>query len=76
MAIPLADDHRALAATVGDLVRKHEAQAAARTLLESARVAFEEVLKRFPAWDVDWERAVQAHTWTIRGWDALPVVTR
>jgi cytochrome P450 len=40
-----------------------------------ARVALEEVLKRFPEWDVDWDNAVQAHTSTVRGWEKLPVVT-
>lgn len=38
-----------------------------------ARVALEEVLKRFPDWDVDWDHAVQAHTSTVRGWKSLPV---
>lgn len=37
------------------------------------RVALEEVLKRFPKWEVDWEHAVQAHTSTVRGWEHLPV---
>ncbi|HEX4018634.1 MAG TPA: cytochrome P450 [Frankiaceae bacterium] len=37
------------------------------------RVALEEVLKRFPEWEVDWENAVQARTSTVRGWEALPV---
>jgi cytochrome P450 len=40
-----------------------------------ARVALEEVLKRFPDWDVDWKHAVQAHTSTVRGWEKLPVKT-
>ena len=39
-----------------------------------ARVALEEVLKRFPSWNVDWDRAVRAHTSTVRGWESLPVV--
>ncbi|WP_319453103.1 MULTISPECIES: cytochrome P450 [unclassified Mycobacterium] len=39
-----------------------------------ARVALEEVLKRFPHWDIDWDNAVQAHTSTVRGWEKLPVV--
>lgn len=39
-----------------------------------ARVALEEVLKRFPSWIVDWDRAVRAHTSTVRGWESLPVV--
>lgn len=38
-----------------------------------ARVALEEVLKRFPEWDVDYANAVQARTSTVRGWKALPV---
>lgn len=38
------------------------------------RVALEEVLKRFPEWDVDYDNAVQAHTSTVRGWEKLPVV--
>jgi cytochrome P450 len=39
------------------------------------RIALDEVLNRFPEWDVDWSGAVQAHTPTVRGWDKLPVVT-
>jgi cytochrome P450 len=38
------------------------------------RVALDEVLRRFPTWQVDWDRAVQAHTSTVRGWESLPVV--
>jgi cytochrome P450 len=40
-----------------------------------ARIALEEVLKRFPDWQVDWQHAVQAHTSTVRGWERLPVKT-
>jgi len=39
------------------------------------RVALDEVLKRFPSWEVDWDNAVQARTSTVRGWECLPVVT-
>ena len=39
------------------------------------RVALEEVLKRFPTWDIDWDHAVRAHTTTVRGWRRLPVFT-
>jgi cytochrome P450 len=39
------------------------------------RVALDEVLNRFPDWEVDWEHADQAHTSTVRGWNALPVFT-
>jgi cytochrome P450 len=38
------------------------------------RIALEEVLARFPNWEVDWDSAVQAHTSTVRGWESLPVV--
>ncbi|HVX18906.1 MAG TPA: cytochrome P450 [Acidimicrobiales bacterium] len=39
------------------------------------RIALDEVLNRFPEWDVDWDRAVQAHTPSVRGWEKLPVTT-
>jgi cytochrome P450 len=39
------------------------------------RVALDEVLKRFPDWEVDQDRAVMAHTSTARGWERLPVST-
>jgi cytochrome P450 len=39
------------------------------------RIALEEVLTRFPTWEVDWDNAEQAHTSTVRGWDRLPVTT-
>jgi cytochrome P450 len=39
------------------------------------RIALDEVLRRFPTWDVDWDNAVQARTSTVRGWERLPVVT-
>jgi cytochrome P450 len=37
------------------------------------RVALDEVLKRFPTWEVDWDNAKQARTSTVRGWETLPV---
>ncbi|MEY2397662.1 MAG: hypothetical protein QOJ00_836 [Actinomycetota bacterium] len=40
------------------------------------RVALDEVLKRFPQWDVDWDNAVQARTSTVRGWESLPVFVK
>ncbi len=39
------------------------------------RIALDEVLKRFPTWEVDWDHAVQARTSTVRGWESLPVST-
>jgi len=38
------------------------------------QIALHEVLKRFPSWRVDTERAVQARTSTVRGWEKLPVL--
>ena len=37
------------------------------------RVAMEEVLKRFPEWEVDYDNAVLSSTSSVRGWDSLPV---
>jgi cytochrome P450 len=37
------------------------------------RVALEEVLKRFPDWELDLEHAERVHTTTVRGWHRLPV---
>jgi cytochrome P450 len=39
------------------------------------RVALDEVLKRFPQWEVDRECARLASTSTVRGWETLPVFT-
>jgi cytochrome P450 len=40
------------------------------------RVALDEVLKRFPEWDVDLANARLSPTSTVRGWETLPVATR
>src|SRR5246127_2196998 len=40
-----------------------------------ARVALEEILKRWPEWQVDYDNAAMAHTSSVRGWARLPVVT-
>jgi cytochrome P450 len=39
-----------------------------------ARIALEEVLLRFPEWEIDTAHAVQARTSTVRGWEKLPVL--
>jgi cytochrome P450 len=36
------------------------------------RIALEEVLKRFPEWQVDMTRAKMSSTATVRGWETLP----
>jgi len=39
------------------------------------RVTLDEVLKRFPEWEVDWDNIRRAPTSTVRGWETLPVIT-
>ncbi|NKQ51569.1 cytochrome P450 [Amycolatopsis sp. K13G38] len=39
------------------------------------RIALEEVLKRFPEWEVDLDEAQLSPTSTVRGWETLPVLT-
>jgi len=39
-----------------------------------ARVALEEILKRWPDWTLDMENARRAPTATVRGWDSMPAV--
>ena len=41
-----------------------------------ARVALEELMKRWPEWDVDYASATKAHTASVRGWSTLPIMTR
>ena len=39
------------------------------------RVALDEVLNRFPEWEVDYGEARRARTSTVRGWETLPART-
>jgi cytochrome P450 len=39
------------------------------------RIAMEEILKRFPKWEVDWVNAKLAETSSVRGWETLPILT-
>ena len=38
------------------------------------RIALEEILKRFPEWDVDLSECKLSPTSTVRGWEAMPAV--
>lgn len=38
-----------------------------------ARVALEEILTRWPEWEVDYDNAEMAHTSSVRGWGKLPI---
>jgi cytochrome P450 len=40
------------------------------------RIALEALLRHFPNWDVDYDKAILSPTSTVRGWEKLPIVTR
>jgi cytochrome P450 len=69
------DIHRAIDHHLAFGYGLHFCLGAALARLEG-RVALDEVLTRFPSWEVDWDHAVQARTSTVRGWERLPVFTR
>lgn len=51
----------------------HFCMGAALARLEG-QIALEEVLDRWPDWQVDHDNAKRAHTSTVRGWERLPVL--
>jgi len=67
------DIHREIGQHLAFGYGAHYCLGAALARLEG-RVALEEVLKRIPEWDVDYEGARLASTSTVRGWETLPVV--
>jgi cytochrome P450 len=40
------------------------------------RIALEEMLDRFPKWEIDLTTAKRSRSSTVRGWDAMPVIVR
>jgi cytochrome P450 len=38
------------------------------------RIALEEILQRWPSWEVDWAQAKLQQTSTVRGWERLPLL--
>ena len=40
------------------------------------RVALDELLNRFPEWDVDYDNIKLAPTSTVRGWERMPIIVR
>jgi cytochrome P450 len=51
----------------------HYCLGAALARLEG-RIALDEVLNRFPNWEIDLEHARRAPTSTVRGWDSVPAI--
>jgi cytochrome P450 len=66
------DIHHKVSQTLTFGFGPHYCLGAALARLEG-RVALEELLTRFPAWDVDYEHAHLSQTSTVRGWESLPI---
>ncbi len=66
------DIHRKMSSQLTFGLGPHYCLGAALARLEG-RVATEEILKRWPEWDVDWAGAKLAQTSTVRGWESLPL---
>jgi cytochrome P450 len=71
----LFDIHRQVRQHLAFSVGTHFCLGSALARLEG-RIALEEILKRFPEWDVDLENARLSRTSTVRGWEAMPAVVR
>jgi cytochrome P450 len=66
------DIHRVVGRQIGFGYGVHLCLGAALARLE-ARVAFEELLARFPAYEVDTEHAVRSYSSNVRGYSSMPV---
>ncbi|QRY50975.1 cytochrome P450 [Mycolicibacterium septicum] len=69
------DIHREQRQHLAFSVGTHYCLGSALARLEG-RIALEEMLKRFPEWDVDLDNAILSPTSTVRGWDSMPVIVR
>jgi cytochrome P450 len=69
------DIHREVRQHLAFSVGTHYCLGSALARLEG-RVALEEILKRFPDWDVDMANATLSPTSTVRGWESMPAVLK
>ncbi|KHO24138.1 cytochrome [Mycolicibacterium setense] len=69
------DIHREQRQHLAFSVGTHYCLGSALARLEG-RIALEEMLKRFPEWDVDLDNAELSPTSTVRGWDSMPAFVR
>jgi cytochrome P450 len=67
------DIHREQRQHLAFSVGTHYCLGSALARLEG-QIALEEILKRFPEWEVDMSQATLSPTSTVRGWDSMPAV--
>jgi cytochrome P450 len=65
------DIHRELPSHMAFGAGTHFCMGNALARLEG-RIALEEILKRFPTWEVDWPNAHPSQTTAVRGWESMP----
>jgi cytochrome P450 len=67
------DIHREQRQHLAFSVGTHYCLGSALARLEG-RIALEEILKRFPEWEIDLPNAALSPTSTVRGWDSMPAL--